>query len=771
MYVVQGQNGWNVKYAANQTCAAEGSTVDMSCTYTYPSSVTVTQSFWVIEGTKDLMAQSEYAGRAQYICQDKQCTLRIKGLRESDMTTYKFRFITNPKNGKYTGEPGVFLTVTALQIQVTGVTVHQSYNEVALNCSSLCSPDPPKVPSVSVSPSAEIVEGSSVTLTCSSDANPAANYTWYKNNLVFMNGSQFAFSSIRSSDSGQYCCAAVNELGMTLKNISVDVKWNDTAPVDLTTDPDYTGRVEYENNCTLRIGDLRESDSAVYKFKFVENRLDWGFTDSAGVTLFVTDLQVQVIRSTFHQTYTEAVLKCLSNSPFDQPIWFKNGQKLTKVETASFKGKFYPEDNIQCASREHEGCRSPPVYAPKRPSVKVRPSAEIVEGSSVTLTCSSDSNPAANYTWYKKNTNTNVQPLSKKSKLIISSAQPSNSGEHYCKAQNNMGRKTSKNIFVHVKYPPEVPSVSVSPSAEIVEGSSVTLTCSSDSNPAATYTWYKENEDSPKASGQIFTITDFRPEHGGNYYCEAQNMIGRQNSTLQLTVVAGKSNMIMNIIRLTLVALVLIPLFVLVIQGENDWGVAYPSTQICGIKGSTVDMHSTYTYPSTLNNKRTTVNERLWFTKGENHEPVDLKTDSDYTGRVRYHCENNKCTLTITDLRLSDSAVYKFRFISDQPGGRYTGLPGVTLSVTDLQMQVIRSETRQDSTWAEVKCHSSCLPDNPTFIWYKNGQKIWTETTSPSHAGNVNTGDYSCAVKGHENFPSPSLCEFIYCLLFTFIGN
>ncbi|XP_035856051.1 B-cell receptor CD22-like isoform X1 [Sander lucioperca] len=91
---------------------------------------------------------------------------------------------------------------------------------------------------------------------------------------------------------------------------------------------------------------------------------------------------------------------------------------------------------------------------------------------------------------------------------------------------------------------PKLPSVSVSPSAEIVEGSSVNLTCSSDANPAANYTWYKENEDSPKASGQIFTITDFRAEHSGNYYCEAQNRRGRQNSTLHLIVVAGASPLI-----------------------------------------------------------------------------------------------------------------------------------------------------------------------------------------------------------------------------------
>ena len=84
---------------------------------------------------------------------------------------------------------------------------------------------------------------------------------------------------------------------------------------------------------------------------------------------------------------------------------------------------------------------------------------------------------------------------------------------------------------------PELPSVSVSPSAEIVEGSSVNLTCSSDANPAANYTWYKEDEDSAKASGHVFTITDLRPEHSGNYSCEAQNTRGHHKSTLNLTVV------------------------------------------------------------------------------------------------------------------------------------------------------------------------------------------------------------------------------------------
>ena len=88
-------------------------------------------------------------------------------------------------------------------------------------------PDAPKLPSMSVSPSAEIVEGSSVNLTCSSDANPAANYTWYKATSphpeVISKDRQVSLSSIQSSDSRNYYCTAENQLGKTSRYIVIDV--------------------------------------------------------------------------------------------------------------------------------------------------------------------------------------------------------------------------------------------------------------------------------------------------------------------------------------------------------------------------------------------------------------------------------------------------------------------------------------------------------------------------------------------------------------------
>ena len=77
-------------------------------------------------------------------------------------------------------------------------------------------------------------------------------------------------------------------------------KVSNDQPVDLQGDADYTGRVGYScgedscngsrchGTCTLRIKDLRESDFAVYKFRFTTNQPRGEYTVDPGVTLFVS---------------------------------------------------------------------------------------------------------------------------------------------------------------------------------------------------------------------------------------------------------------------------------------------------------------------------------------------------------------------------------------------------------------------------------------------------------------------------------------------------
>ncbi|XP_078145944.1 B-cell receptor CD22-like isoform X1 [Centroberyx gerrardi] len=432
-------------------------------------------------------------------------------------------------------------------------------------------------------------------------------------------------------------------------------QWKDPSqPEDLSGE--YAGRArQFEakrGHSTLKITDLRESDSAEYRFKFKTNsRYDeWG-NDFPGTTLTVTALQVHVTRSSVDQFSTRAELKCHSSCRLaGRPsyIWYKNGQKFKEGTTSSYRGNFYPEDSYSCAVKGQEASRSPSVYAPKVPSVVVSPSGEIVEGSSVNLTCRSDANPAATYTWYKENGNQSLKSPSTEPQFHFASIQSSDSGEYYCAAENELGgdrsaisvnvkygpkntsvvvspsgeivqgssvtltcssdanpaatytwykenrtlhegpeksynftsissedsgtyhcqsenqyrQLNSSSLFIDVQYGPKNTSVVVNPSGEILEGSSVNLTCSSDANPAATYAWYKENEASLKASEQIFTITDIRPEHSGNYYCEARNRRGRHTSTLQLTVVAGPRKSTAPAVTSTLLLVITLLIFV-----------------------------------------------------------------------------------------------------------------------------------------------------------------------------------------------------------------
>uniref|UniRef100_A0A8C9ZND7 Ig-like domain-containing protein n=1 Tax=Sander lucioperca TaxID=283035 RepID=A0A8C9ZND7_SANLU len=169
--------------------------------------------------------------------------------------------------------------------------------------------------------------------------------------------------------------------------------------------------------------------------------------------------------------------------------------------------------------------------APKLPSVSVSPSAEIVEGSSVTLTCSSDANPAATYTWFKENVK--LRPPIEEQQLVLTSIQSSHSGQYTCRARNSLGSNTSKPISIKVKYGPNLPSTSVSPSGEIKEGSSVTLTCQSNAYPAAKYTWYKKNgnpELQPLSENTSLVFSSIQSSDSGEYYCTAENELGRRTS-------------------------------------------------------------------------------------------------------------------------------------------------------------------------------------------------------------------------------------------------
>ena len=87
----------------------------MGCSYSYPNRVTVTEPFWHEQKTwEDLSKKDKYKDRVKFLGnKENDCSMRMEGLRESDSGEYQFRFITNDPKGKFSGSPGVKLSVSS----------------------------------------------------------------------------------------------------------------------------------------------------------------------------------------------------------------------------------------------------------------------------------------------------------------------------------------------------------------------------------------------------------------------------------------------------------------------------------------------------------------------------------------------------------------------------------------------------------------------------------------------------------------------------------
>ncbi|XP_052384010.1 B-cell receptor CD22-like isoform X6 [Oncorhynchus keta] len=466
----------------------------------------------------------------------------------------------------------------------------------------------PKNTSVSVSPSGEIVEGSSVTLTCSSDANPPVqSYTWYKTigyqSVSYGNTEpQQVFNQIKSSATGEYYCEAWNGIKTgRSESINIDVKYG---PKNISVSVSPSGDIVEGSSVTLTCssdanppvqsytwwykkngGDNQSMTGPQHVFNQIQssdtgeyyceawNGMKTGRSEYIDIDVKYSpkNLSVSVSPSVEITEGSPVTLTCSSdaNPPVQIYIWYKTNGAETSMRHSGWSYRItniIPEDRGEyyCLAVNEVGCKRSKLVPlkvlckPKTTSVSVSPSGEIVEGSSVTLTCSSDANPPVDkYTWYKKN---GVSLKGSENTFLITNINSEDSGEYYCEAENEYGGLNSSTISVDVQYGPKNTSVSVSHSGEIVEGSSVSLTCSSDANPPVqNYTWYKKNVTSPVLSGQNYNITNISSEDSGHYLCEARNKIASENSTALKIIVAGKHTSIKTAaVGIIIVVLVLI---------------------------------------------------------------------------------------------------------------------------------------------------------------------------------------------------------------------
>ncbi|KAM4650903.1 sialic acid-binding Ig-like lectin 10 [Discoglossus pictus] len=162
----------------------------------------------------------------------------------------------------------------------------------------------------------------------------------------------------------------------------------------------------------------------------------------------------------------------------------------------------------------------------------------VKEGDSLNLHCKVKSNPEASITWIKNNNIVNF--IMKGQSLRLEQQNISANDIFICSAENSHGI-SNQTANINVMYAPRRPEIRAEKSYEndtllVSEGSSLSMSCSANSNPRAVIVWMKINNKitSETLSGEL-KLTKISAKDEGEYSCQATNIYG--NVTRSITII------------------------------------------------------------------------------------------------------------------------------------------------------------------------------------------------------------------------------------------
>ncbi|NXO66196.1 SN protein, partial [Phainopepla nitens] len=366
---------------------------------------------------------------------------------------------------------------------------------------------------ISASPASEVLEGTATTLSCDvpgREGHPEElTYTWYKNSAWLKEGPAHTllFPAVAASDAGYYSCQVTNSQGSdTAQAISLSVTYPPRIPTLTLFQETQGGRLVIVR-CTV---DSHPPATLVI------NR--------DGAVLAASGAQVALPRRQLGVTAS------------------RNSLRLEIRDAGPRDGGKYG-----CtASNAHGNASATRVLEIRAAGLLIRPSAEVTEGTAVTLTCvgTGDTAEETLYTWYRngRRLQESLFPT-----LEFPSVRGDDTGAFQCRVQSGNRSDTSEAVPLRVLYPPRQPVLSSFLQSQ--GGRLGIIQCSVESDPESNLTLWRGNNviactrGCPQATSPRVQATrsynslkveirDVVVEDEGVYMCQAGNSQGNASATM-----------------------------------------------------------------------------------------------------------------------------------------------------------------------------------------------------------------------------------------------
>ncbi|XP_037355619.1 vascular cell adhesion protein 1 isoform X1 [Talpa occidentalis] len=374
----------------------------------------------------------------------------------------------------------------------------------------------PKNTIVSVNPSTRLQEGGSVTMTCSSEGLPAPQIYWSKklgdgNVQLLSENATLTLIAMRMEDSGIYMCEGVNPVGRDKKEVELIVQEKPFA-IELSPGPQVAAQI---------------GDSLVLTCNVT----------GCGAPSFSWRTQI--------------------DSPLSGKARTEGAKSTLTLNPVSFDNEHSYLCTVTCGNKKLEkGIQVIPYSFPRDPEIKM--SSPPVNGNPVTLSCvipevyPSDQLEIQLLKGDSVMKHQNFLDMVGKKSLETRSLEMTfiptteDTGKtlvcqaklHIVEVESEPKQRQSSQTL-HVNVSPRVPTILVSPSPTLEEGSSVNMTCSSNDLPAPKIQWSRQlnNGDlQPLSENTTFNLISTKMEDSGTYVCEAINQAGISRKEVELII-------------------------------------------------------------------------------------------------------------------------------------------------------------------------------------------------------------------------------------------